>query len=138
MEIEFVNESDGTKSIKWIVDRARIDAFFIGKALAEYETVHDMDEQELASWLECNSAALIRLALCRMPDNMAGDFQQKVHQISEFVQCNADRLVQLMRETAVLSALREETQDTSGGFLLAARDLKEGVSNPRKIPKSKK
>lgn len=133
-----MNESDGTKPIKRIVDRARVDSFFVGKALAEYETVHDMDEQELASWLECNSAALTRLALCRMPDNTAGGFQQKVHQISEFVQCSADRLVQLMRETAVLSALREETQDASGGFLLAARDLKEGISNPREIPKSEK
>lgn len=124
MEKKSVRESGSVKPRKWIVARAREDPFFVGKALVEYETVHDIDDRQLAGWLECNPLALARLALCRMPDNTEEDFQQQVRQISEFVPCNADRLVQLVREVAAFSALREGAHDTSTGLLLAARDRK--------------
>ena len=114
-----------------MVERARTDPFFIGWALTEYEAIHDMDDEELASWLECHFEALGRIALCRMPDDKRDGFQKTVQHISGFVSCNADKLIRLLREVTVFSALREESQNGASGLLLAARDRKTN-DNPQR------
>ena len=105
-----------------LVERAEKDPFFLGRAIAVYREVHGLVDSELSRWLGCPSTkALDRLRLCRLPDDPPEVFAREVRRIAEFVPCNADRLVWLLREAAALEAIR------SGGAsadrtLLAARD----------------
>lgn len=117
------------KAWQQLVVRAAKDPFFLGWALREYRMAHGLNEKRLAEWLECDPKALNQLKLCRLPADEENRFQQKVQQIAEFVHCNADRLIQLMREVFAFSSLRKETKGTSR-FLMAARD--------RRLPKKEK
>jgi hypothetical protein len=107
-----------------LVERAREDAFFVGRALAVYQKLNDLGDQQLAQWLECSKTDFTRLALCRLPGDRENGFQQNVRKIAAFAVCNPDRLVQLLREVASWEALQEESTELADGFLLAARDRK--------------
>ena len=114
------------EALRRLVERIRRDAFFIGRALAVYQQLHGLDDQQLAQWLECSTDNLIRLALCRLPDDKSDGFQQDVRKIAAFAACNPDRLVQVLREAASWDAFQGDSQDPAHGFLLAARDHKPG------------
>jgi hypothetical protein len=113
-----------TEAQRRLVERARQDAFFVGRALAIYQKLHGMDDQQLAQWLECSKDDFTRLALCRLPDDKKDDYQQNVRKIAAFAPCNPDRLVQLLREVASWEALQKDSHELANGFLLAARDRK--------------
>ena len=112
------------EALSRLVERARQDAFFVGRALAIYQKLHGLDDQHMAQWLECSEDDLARLALCRLPDDKKDGFQQDVRKIAAFAACNPDRLVQVLRGAASWDALQEDGQELSDGFLLAARDHK--------------
>ena len=112
------------EALRRLVERARHDAFFVGRALSIYQKLHGLDDQQMAQWLECSEADLERLALCRHPDDKKDGFQQDVRKIAAFAVCNPDRLVQVLREAASWDAFQGDSQDPAHGFLLAARDHK--------------
>jgi hypothetical protein len=112
--------------IHLIVNRARKDTFFLGWALSIYQETHFIDAHQLAQWLECAPKALAKLALCRLPDDKSDKFQHDVKKIAKFGSCNADRLVQLLREVVSISSLRGEVIEDTSGLLMAARDRKPG------------
>jgi hypothetical protein len=107
-----------------LVARARQDAFFVGRALAVYQKLHGLDDQQMAQWLECSEDDLARLALCRLPDDKKDGFRRDVRKIAAFAACNPDRLVQVLRGAASWDALQEDGRELTDGFLLAARDHK--------------
>jgi hypothetical protein len=107
-----------------LVERSRQDAFFVGRALAVYQKLHNLDDQQMAQWLECSEDDLKRLALCRLPDDKKDGFQQEVRKVAAFAACNPDRLVQLLREAASWDAFQGDHQEQTDSFLLAARDHK--------------
>jgi hypothetical protein len=107
-----------------LVARARQDAFFVGRALAIYQKLHGMDDQQMVQWLECSENDLARLALCRLPDDKKDGFQQDVRKVASFAACNPDRLIQVLRGAASWDALKGDSQEPADGFLLAARDHK--------------
>jgi len=112
------------KALRRLVDQARQDTFFLGRALAVYQRLHDMDDKQLTLWLECSGTELDRLALCRLPDGQQGRFQQDVRKIADFTSCNPDRLAQVLREAGAWEAFQEDGEKLSDRFLLAARDHK--------------
>jgi hypothetical protein len=117
-------ERHKAEALRCLVDRARQDAFFVGRALAIYQRLHDMDDPQLAQRLECSVPDLNRLTLCRLPDDKKDSFPQDVRKIAAFAACDPDRLVQLLREVASWDALQGDSQARANGFLLAARDRK--------------
>lgn len=113
----------GDPAFQWLVRRASDDAFFLGRVLAEYRALHGIDDQKLGEILQCTDEGLARLALCRRPHDRVPRFQGDVQRIAAFAPCNAERLVQLLREVAALASLREEGgAEASAGLLMAARD----------------
>ncbi len=102
--------------------RVRVDPFFLGWALDQYETAHQMTDQELAEVLGCNTRDLVRLSLCRLPDDSSPRFREEIHRISEYTPCNADRLVMLVREVIATKKMSANTNEQNAGFLMAARD----------------
>jgi hypothetical protein len=85
-----------------------------------------MKDGPLAGVLECTPEALQRVALCRWPDDQGARFQEHVRQIASFASCNADRLVQILREVGALVSLGQgESGQATSGLLLAARDRRE-------------
>ena len=117
--------SNKVKYLQKFVEKANADRFFVGWSLAQYRTLHDLDEQGLAQFLECDIEYINRLSLCRQPDDQGDQFQEQVRRIAGFGACSSDRLVRLMREVATFSALQEDTRERQGSMLMAARDRKE-------------
>jgi hypothetical protein len=117
-------EHHKAEALHRLVAKARKDAFFVGRALAIYQRLHDMDDPQLAQRLECSVSDLNRLALCRLPDDKRIGYQQDVRKIAAFAACDPDQLVQLLREVASWDALQGDSQERANGFLLAARDHK--------------
>lgn len=111
------------------VERARKDPFFVGWTLAAYEKLHALEKRQVAEQLQCAPEALDRIALCRQPRGAEPAFQAQVRRIAAYGPCNADRLVQIVREVAALVALQEATADSGGNILLAARDRRHGQKN---------
>ena len=114
--------SNKVKYLQKLVEKANTDRFFVGWSLAQYQAFHDLDEQGLAQFLECDPEHINRLSLCRQPDDQGGQLQDQVRRIAGFGACSPDRLVRLMREVAAFSALQEGTEERQGAMLMAARD----------------
>lgn len=129
----------GDPGLRWLARRASTDAFFLGKAFAEYEAMHGIDDRKLAKMLQCTIETVARLALCRRPDDQAAKFRQEAQRIATFASCNAERLVQLLREVAAVASLREEGSEASSqGLLMAARDRRSSGKPPERAPADKK
>lgn len=123
----------------WFARRASADAFFLGRALAEYQAMHGIDDQKLAEMLRCTVETLARLALCRRPDDQAVKFREEVQRIAAFASCNAERLAQLLREVAAVASLRKEGSDASSqDLLMAARDRRSSGEPPKRMAADKK
>jgi hypothetical protein len=102
--------------------RASADDFFLGIMLVEFKASRHIDDTELSRFLGCEMDALAILALCRRP-NMEGErFQDDLQRIADFTKCNADQLVQLVREATCLQTLRKRGDAGDTSFLAAARD----------------
>jgi len=129
----------GDRGLGWLARRASTDAFFLGNAFAEYQAMHGIDDRTLAKMLGCTIQAVARLALCRRPDDQAAKFREEVQRIATFASCNAERLVQLLREVAAVGSLREEGREASSqGLLMAARDRRRLGKPPERAPAEKK
>ena len=113
------------KYLQKLIGKANADRFFVGWSLAQYRTFHDLDEQGLAQFLECDIEHINRLSLCRRPDDQEDQFQEQVRRIAGFGACSPDRLVRLMREVAAFAALQKGAEERQGAMLMAARDRKE-------------
>jgi hypothetical protein len=122
--------SDKVQYLKKFVKKTNTDRFFVGWSLAQYRAFHGLEEQSLAQFLECDLEHISRLSMCRQPNDQEEQFQEQVRHIAEFSACNADRLVQLMREVATFSALQEGVEAGQGAMLMAARDRKEEDETP--------
>jgi hypothetical protein len=112
------------KLIQRFIKLSRKDPFFLGWALSVYQEMHSIDDHQLAQWLECDLKTLDRLALCRLIDDKSPKFQNDIKKIAKFGRCNADRLVQLLREVVSILSLRGEVIEDARGLLMAARDSK--------------
>src|SRR5215472_6025236 len=121
MEKRYEKQIANSKAFSKLVERTRMDPFFLGWALEKYKTIHSSDDQQLSHWLQCSVENLGRLSLCRLPQDNKETFQRDVQQIANFTACNANRLVQLLREVASLSSLQEGSEESRTGFLMAAR-----------------
>ena len=124
--------SSSPKAWRRLVDRCKRDPLFVGWALGQYATSHELADNQVLSWLECRPDRQDQLALCRVPDPEEGAFAGTVRRLAAFVGCNADRLVQLLREVGALASLREGNTGGAGDdLLMAARDRKKG-KDPRR------
>jgi hypothetical protein len=118
--------SSNERAWRRLVDRSRRDRLFVGWALRQYGTARGLADDEVLKWLECRPERRDHLALCRVPDAEEDGFPSNVHRIAQFVGCNPDKLVQLLRVVGALGALREgDAAATGGGWLMAARDRKD-------------
>lgn len=110
-------------TFQWLTRRARADKFFLGQSLALYQSLHRMSDKRLAKLLECSAEALGRLALCRRPDDQGARFREDVERVAVFASCSSERLLQLLREVAAITSLREAgVKASADGMLMAARD----------------
>ncbi len=125
-----VNKPIKNKAIDKIVDRVRDDSYFLGKILSEYETLHGINDQQLAHYLECEPDKIARLFLCRVPSDTDQQFQKDVARIADFANCNANKLVAILRELDGIIALRgDASSNVTSGLLMAARDRHDEQKN---------
>jgi len=90
--------------LRWLANRVSQNVWFLGSALEDYKVVHRFDNRKLAWMLGCKPDALIRLALCRRPDSESDGFLKAVIQIAEHVSCNANRLMEVLRDAEMKEA----------------------------------
>ncbi len=92
--------------------------FFLGSALESYQEYEQLDEAGLASYLGIEATQLSRLGLCRRPDPTSSTFRQDVTAIAQRFGFPPNKLANLLRRVAAY----EESENTTPGFLMAARD----------------
>jgi len=125
------------RELAWIATRASDDAFFLGRALAEYKQFHDINDDALAVILECKLEDVLKLDLCRLPDDQSPGFQSDVRRIADFASCNFINLVQILREVASVTSLQTLRGDASTSLLMAARDRGQNETRKQKRKDSK-
>ncbi len=131
--------------LAWAARRTDEDPFFLGYDLREYRKSAEVDDNDLATFLECSLNALAHLALCRRPDPSSSSFRSDVEKVSAHCKVNAQKLAVLLREVDAIRAMRtaphtQPAQRTSHSpVLMAARDRerKPRKRNPSKKPKRK-
>lgn len=96
---------------------ARSDDLLLAGLLFRYQEMEGLSDEALARYLQCDPAALPRLALCRRP-RAAPLFRTDVEQIARFTGANPFQLVRLIRAGESRQALRPHAT----AILLAARD----------------
>jgi len=118
-----MSDSYSSKGLQKLVNRASKDIFFLGHIIARYKSIHRMDDEKLAEYLNCRPTNIRRLILCRMPNDQEERFQIDVQRIADFVHCDADKLMKLIREVNALEVLKKKSdQDFAAEMLMAARD----------------
>jgi hypothetical protein len=126
-------------SLAALIRRTRLDAFFVSRTLARYQSIRNIGDSELRRFLNCSSDGLERLALCRFPDDREAQFRDHVRQIASYVPCDASRLLELFREVAALDSLQGGDHGEATGLLLAARDRRKqpGEGDGRRRPRKR-
>ena len=122
-----------------LASRTSNDIFFLGNIIAEFKALNKLTALDIAVFLKCTPGALKRLALCRLPDDRDERFRDDINRISDYVKCNADKLIALIRQVNTLRALRgENANHDSSSLLMAARDRRPEKQTQRKHKKSSK
>ncbi|HEX8227732.1 MAG TPA: hypothetical protein VF826_00290 [Chloroflexia bacterium] len=86
-----------------------------------YREREGMDDEHLAAFLECDTEALPRLALCRRP-RQAPDFRGDIEAIAAHTGANPGRLAKMVRAAEVHEALSGGGSTGGSSMLMAARD----------------
>lgn len=102
------------------VARFAADEFFVAWALERYRAAEGLDEEQLASFLECPPEQLARLALCRRPLTSSPRFAQEVQSIAAYAGANPFRVAALLRRVETTEALAAAAPVAA--FFAAARD----------------
>ncbi|MEA2576276.1 MAG: hypothetical protein QOH93_3574 [Chloroflexia bacterium] len=92
-----------------------------------YREREGMDEEQLAAFLECDSDALPRLALCRRP-RKAPDFRGDIEAIATHTGADPTRLARLVRAAESQEALGDARGAGGPSILMAARDYDDTAS----------
>jgi hypothetical protein len=109
--------------------KAEDHSFFVASALAEHQQRRGWDDRQLCEYLGCTLEALPRLGLCRRPSHAEPDFADRVRRIAEYAPCDAEALLNLLRESSILAAWRGSKAEQGSTMFLAARDRRE-ASHP--------
>lgn len=104
-----------------LLGRAKQDPFFVANALSEFQEGRGWGDAQLARWLGTSEKEFWKLGLCRKPSDLDPDFAKMVGQIAGYAGCREDRLLQVLRESAAVAALRK----AADWILMAARDRQE-------------
>src|SRR5207245_135331 len=107
--------------------------FYLAGALAGFQRLRKMTDDELQRHLDCSAETLNALRLCRRPDVESPQFQDDARTIGERLGIAPVALAQLLREVAAVDAMRGRQGGQSSGFLMAARD-----KPPRRKPRTRK
>jgi hypothetical protein len=103
--------------------RAASRPFFLASALAGFQALRELTDEQLATFLGCAPEALAELGLCRRPDPAAPTFRADVERVAAHVGAASPQLVRLLREVDSVAALRRAPlAPVDRGALLAARD----------------
>lgn len=102
------------------VARFAADEFFMAWALERYRAAEGLDEEQLASFLECPSEQLARLALCRRPLSSSPRFTQEVQAIAAYAAASPFQLAALLRRVETTEEIAAAAP--AAAFFAAARD----------------
>lgn len=119
--------------LRHAASRASRDPFFLAGDLEAFRIRRNMEDRDLARFLNCRSEVLPKLGLCRRPDPDSPTFSSDVDRVADAFRVQADRLVQLIRERDALDAIGRGPsavkQVAAEGLLMAARDIDQEEPN---------
>jgi len=129
-------KSTPKKILTPLVAKAQEDPFFMGWAIERYAHSYNMERKDIAVFLHCDENALDRLSLCKLPENTSPQFETQIQQISNYVGCDNNRLVAVIREIVAVHKFKKASLCDNEGFLMAARDRnKEDHNDDEQEPK---
>lgn len=93
---------------------------FLAYLLGIYQKHHELNDEQLALFLECSTDSLPSIALCRRPHSSFPLFRQDIERIAHEFHVNPTRLAQLVRNAEAHANLLNTEPEAA--FLFAARD----------------
>ena len=121
-----MNNISPAEFLRRAAHRASHNPFFLARDMEEFRARRKMQESDLARFLNCKPELLPKLGLCRRPDPDSPTFQSDITKIEQALGIQADRLIQIIRETDALDVFDRgspESKESIGrGLLMAARD----------------
>lgn len=115
-------DAEYTPSLKRLADLASTRPSLMSSLMLLYREQEAMDDEQLARFLECDVAALPRLALCRRP-RQAPDFRGDIEAIAAHTGADSARLARMVRQAAAAEALGSAPgRANTSSLLMAARD----------------
>jgi len=129
-------DSMSAEALAQLAERLEGNPDFMAYVLAAYRRQEGLSEDELAAELSVLPALVIRLALCKRPNEASPGFAERVRRMSDFTLIDEAKLANILRQVRVLDGLsgrpvgREEIRGPLEGLLAAARDRHE--SEPEK------
>ena len=100
-------KSTPPKILTPLVAKAQEDPFFMGWAIERYKHSYNMEKKDMAAFLQCDENALDRLSLCKLPENTPPQFETQIQTISNYVGCDNNRLVAVIREVIAVNKFNE-------------------------------
>jgi len=99
---------------------------FIGAVLNAIAMANETTVADIVSSIGCSTENMPRLVLCKIPRTETEYFSTDVRQISDFADCDADLLANLVREYQAIAAMRryDPSDSPHETMLMAARDKK--------------
>lgn len=129
----------GSDLMKYLALRAKDDIYFLGNVIAEFKAINGLSNLDISDYLQCPQDSLMRLYLCRLPDDQKERFVEDIKRIAGYANCNADKLVTLIRQMNSLRSLRgQSTKREESSLLMAARDRHPEKRPPRRSKKPAK
>jgi len=115
-----------SKTLELLAQRASGKEGFLGAALQAVAEASGASLSDMGSRIDCPAENLPRLSLCKIPRESVEHFASDVRKISEFVECSAAELANLIREYHAIAAMRKYDPEVSSHdtMLMAARDKK--------------
>jgi hypothetical protein len=115
--------------------RAASRRFFLASALAEFQALRGMTDDQLATFLGCVPEVLPELRLCRRPEPTTSTFRADVEEVAAYASATSEQLVRLLREVDSAAALRRAPAAAADrGALLAARDRPDAAEREDERP----
>jgi hypothetical protein len=112
-------------SLANLAQLARTRPGFMASLLDIYQKQRQLNDNQLAEYLECTVEDLTHLALCRRP-RANSEFRQDVEHIAQHVHANATQLAKLIRNAEAYESLRDQAHHQS---FLAARDREQAAED---------
>ena len=110
--------NDKLKLLEYAAKKVVNENAFMGFLFNRFMETENIGETDLITSLNCNLEDYYKLCLCKAPDTTAGNYIEKVRELSEYANVQVFELNKIIKRANVIISLSQ----SPNSLLMAARD----------------